>query len=189
MIIRKLFIVAGLSLTLQGCFFVGAAAGAAGIAVVYDHRKVESVVKDTHISNAIYQKIKATPELNGVHVNVTCFNQVVLLTGEAPTPALKQKVDDIAHSVPDISRVYNQVDIMGPTSSLTHASDSWITTKIKTQMLATQDLKSGTIKVVSENGTVYLMGVVTREQADVAVDIARQVTGVQKVIRIFQYKN
>ena len=67
-------------------------------------------------------------------------------------------------------------------------SDAWITTKIKSQMLATEDLKSGSIKVVTENGTVYLMGIVKHEQADIAVDIARQVSGVQKVVKIFQYR-
>ena len=79
--------------------------------------------------------------------------------------------------------------IQGPTSSLTRTSDSWITAKVKSQMLANQDLKSGSIKVVTENGDVFLMGIVSRDQADIAVDIARQVSGVQKVVKIFQYKN
>lgn len=177
---------------LQGCFFVvGAAAGAAGAAAVYDHRKLEKIMDDQKITNAIVDKIRADTEMreSTSHIEVTTFNHVVLLSGETTTPALKQRADTLAHSVPNVTRVYNEITIKGPTSALTRTSDSWITTKIKTQMLATKGLKSGTIKVVTENGSVYLMGKVSREQADTAVDIARQVSGVQRVVKIFQYTN
>lgn len=190
--IKKILAITALSFSLQGCIFVaGAAAGAAGIAVVYDHRKLEAVILDQRIANDISEKFKATPTLNNdnTHVNVTCFNQIVLLTGETPNPQLRQDAENLARNVSDVKRIYNEITIQGPTSSLTRASDSWITTKIKTQMLATEDLKSGTIKVVTENGAVYLMGVVKHSQADMSVDIARQVTGVQKVVRIFQYRD
>jgi osmotically-inducible protein OsmY len=113
---------------------------------------------------------------------------VVLLTGEANTPEIRQQAEEAAHTVADITQVYNQLTIQGPSSSLSRTSDSWITTKIKTQMLATKGLQSGTIKVVTENGAVYLMGIVSRDQADTSVNIARQVSGVQKVVKIFQYK-
>lgn len=186
---KKMFIIAAMLLSLQGCFFVaGAAAGAAGVAVVYDHRKLEKIMLDQHITNAINDKINAVPDLaDGGHIEVTCFNQVVLLTGETTSAALRQQAETIAHSVPDVNRVYNQIAVKGPASSLTRASDSWITTKIKTQMLATKGLQSGTIKVVTENGSVYLMGIVSHDQADMSVDIARQVSGVQRVVKIFQY--
>lgn len=190
--IKKVLTLIALALSLQGCVFVaGAAAGAAAIAVVYDHRKLEAIVLDQKIATSIDEKIRATPALHtdNIHINVTCFNQVVLLTGEATTPELRQDAENLAHSVPDVTRVYNEINVKGPTSTLTRTSDSWITAKIKSQMLATEDLKSGTIKVVTENGSVYLMGVVTRDQADMAVDIARQVSGVQKVVKIFQYKD
>jgi len=188
---RNLFLLLTITLSLQGCFFaVGAAAGAAGIAAVYDHRKLEQIAQDQKIADRIYKKIKADIQLDeNSHINVACFNQVVLLTGEALTPALRQQAENLAHSVPDITRVYNEITVKGPSSSLTRTSDSWITTKIRTQLLATKDLASGSIKVVTENGSVYLMGVVTHEQADMAVDIARQVSGVQKVMKIFQYKD
>jgi osmotically-inducible protein OsmY len=188
--IKKVLSILILGLSLQGCIFVaGAAAGAAAIAVVYDHRKLEAVLLDQHIVNEIVQKIKVSPDLNGdnTHISVSCFNKIVLLTGQTTTPALREQAEDIARNTQDVTRVYNELSVKGPTSSLTRTSDAWITAKIKTQMLATTDLKSGTIKVVTENGTVYLMGMVTHAQADMAVDIARQVAGVQKVIKIFQY--
>lgn len=188
---KRTLTMAGLALSLQGCIFVaGAAAGAAAIAVVYDHRTLENTVQDTQIANKVSDKIRTVPVLkNDSHVEVTSFNRVVLLTGEAPNQEARQQAEEMARSVPDVTRIYNQITIEGPTSALTRTSDSWITTKIKSQMLATEDLKSSGIKVITENGVVYLMGNVKRNQAEIAVDIARQVSGVQKVVKIFQYRN
>ncbi len=191
--IRKLIVLTTLALSLQSCIFVaGAAAGAAGIAVVYDHRKLEDVLQDQKIANAITSKIKAISTLkddNSTDVSVTCFNGIVLMTGQTTTADIRQQADEIAHRTDGVTKVYNQISVKGSESSLTKASDAWITAKIKTQMLATEDLKSGTIKVVTENGTVYLLGMVTQEQANMSVDIAKQVSGVQKVVKIFQYRN
>jgi osmotically-inducible protein OsmY len=186
---KKLITIALLMVSLQGCIFVvGAAAGAAAAAGVYDHRKVQKVVADEKLTNKIIIKINAIPGIkDNNHISVATFNQIVLLTGETTTPEMRQTVDEVTRAVPDVNQVYNQITLKGPTSSLTRASDSWITTKIKSQMLATKGLKSGTIKVITENGTVYLMGMVSHEQADGAVYIARQVSGVQKVVKIFQY--
>jgi len=187
---NKLITIIAIALSLQGCIFVaGAAAGAAGIAVVYDHRKLEKILLDEKLAKNATAKLQASHIKENSHIEVTCFNQVVLLTGEATNASVRQEAEDIVRSVPETKRIYNQITIKGPASSLTQASDSWITAKIKTEMLATKDLKSGTIKVVTENGTVYLMGTVNRDQADVAVDIARQVQGVQRVMKIFQYTN
>lgn len=188
---RSFILIFGLALSLQSCIFVvGAAAGAAGVAVVYDHRKIENILKDQQITKQLSDKIVANHALSEEnHIEVTTFNQVVLLTGETNTPEQRQQVEDIARSNPDVKKIYNELTVKGTTSSLTRASDSWITTKIKTEMLATEDLRSGTIKVVTENGTVYLMGIVNHSQADIAVDIARKVSGVQKVVKIFKYNN
>lgn len=175
---------------LQGCIFVaGAAAGAAGVAVVYDHRKIEKILLDERIAKKIADLIQQDDELKShSHIEVNCFNQIVLLTGETTTNEFRDRALEIANSVPNVKRVYNQINIKGPASKLIEASDTWITTKIKSQMLATKGLQSSTVKVVTENGTVYLMGMVSHDQADIAVNIAKQVSGVQRVIKIFQYK-
>jgi osmotically-inducible protein OsmY len=187
---KKLFTLIVLSLSLQGCIFVvGAAAGATAAAVVYDHRKLELIMQDQKINNDVINKINNSPDLHVTHINSTTFNQVVLLTGEVPTSEARQQVEDLAKQVPNVLQVYNATTVQGPSSSLTRASDSWITTKIKTEMLATKGLESGTIKVITENGAVYLMGIVNHDQANAATDIARQVAGVQKVVKIFQYKD
>ena len=187
---KKLITVLALACSLQGCIFVvGAAAGAAAAAAVYDHRKLEQITADRNINNSIVYKINALPGMgDNNHISVTTFNGVVLLAGETTTAALRDEAEQTAHATPNVTKVYNEIVIKGATSSLTRASDSWITTKIKTQMLATKDLQSGSIKVVTENGTVYLMGLVTQDQAEATVDIARKVSGVQKVVKIFQYQ-
>lgn len=188
--IKRIIPIFALCLSLQGCIFVvGAAAGAAAVAVVYDHRTIANNIQDTKIANRIVDKIRAVPELkNESHIDVTVFNRIVLLTGETPNAAWRQQAEEIAQATPDVEKVYNQLSVQGPTSSLTRTSDSWITTKIKSEMLAEDDLKSSSIKVVTESGVVYLMGNVNKVQADIAVDIARQVSGVQKVVKIFKYK-
>ncbi len=185
----RIFIIIAIALALQGCIFVaGAAAGAAGVAVVYDHRKLEKILLDEKIAKDATSKLRSITAIHEkAHIDVTCFNQIVLLTGEATTSEVRQQVEDIVRTIPDIKRIYNQISIKAPSSPLTQASDSWITAKIKTQMLATKGLQSGTIKVVTENGIVYLMGTVNRDQAETAVDIARQVHGVQRVMKILQY--
>jgi len=188
---KRVVVVSTLAFALQGCIFVaGAAAGATAIAVVYDHRTIENTIQDTDIANKVLTQIRQVPALHTEsHIEVTVFNRVVLLSGQTPNGAWKQQAENVAKTVPGVTRVYNQITVQGPSSSLIRTSDSWITTKIKGAMLADEDLKSSSIKVVTENGIVYLMGTVKRQQADIAVDIARQVSGVQKVVKIFQYKN
>lgn len=188
---KKLCILIFVCISLQGCvFLVGAAAGVASAVVVYDHRKIEKILMDERLAQNVMEHINANETLHqNAHIKAHCFNQVLLLTGQATTQAQKDLAGEIAHEVPDIKRIYNQISIKGPTSNLTRASDTWITTKIKTQMIATKGLSSGSIKVITENGTVYLMGSTSHEQADVAVEITRQVAGVQRVVKLFQYSD
>ncbi|OGT61846.1 MAG: hypothetical protein A3F14_03165 [Gammaproteobacteria bacterium RIFCSPHIGHO2_12_FULL_43_28] len=177
--------------TLQGCFFVaGAAVGAVAVAVVYDHRKITGSIEDTQIANKIIDKLRTDYTMwKESHLEVTVYNRVVLLTGETPKPEWRQIAEEQAREIEGADKVYNQITIQNPTSTLTRSSDVWITTKVKTQMLASDSLKSGNIKVKTENGSVYLMGAVTREQADIAVDITRKVDGVYRVVKIFQYND
>jgi osmotically-inducible protein OsmY len=188
---KKVITTIAILLSLQGCIFVvGAAAGAAAVAAVYDHRKIEQITSDQRTNNNVIIGLNQIPNLrDNAHINVTTFNQVVLLTGETTTPELRSQAEATAHAIPNVTQVYNQIAIKGATSSLSRTSDSWITTKIKTRMLATKGLESSSIKVVTEDGVVYLLGIVSKQQAETTVNIARQVSGVQRVIRIFQYTN
>lgn len=188
---KKTVFIVGLvsALALSGCapFVVGAAAGGAGAAVVYDKRELETIKKDHTTSYLIDNKINNIAGIDrSSHIAANSFNSVVLLTGQTSAPEIRQEVDAIAQATPGVKRVYNEIKMEPPTAPLVRANDTWLTTKIKTQMLLAKELRSGQIKVITENGTVYLMGVVSPKQAQLAVRVARKVEGVQKVVRVFQ---
>lgn len=189
------FLTTALSLTLlgasmQSCIFVaGAAVGAAATgAVVFDKRTAKQTADDKAITEKIEAKLNDNADIeNSAHIVVVSFNQVVLLAGDVPNAEMQAQVSAIAKTVPGIVKLYNQVVISGKPSTLSRVNDSYITAKIKTKMVATEDLESSEIQVVTVAGTVFLMGVVTQEQAQIATDIAQHVSGVEKVVRVFQY--
>jgi len=189
------FLTTALSLTLlgasmQSCIFVaGAAVGAAAAgAVVFDKRTAKQTADDKAITEKIEAKLNDNADIeNSAHIVVVSFNQVVLLAGDVPNAEMQAQVSTIAKTVPGIVKLYNQVVISGKPSTLSRVNDSYITAKIKTKMVATEDLESSEIQVVTVAGTVFLMGVVTQEQAQIATDIAQHVSGVEKVVRVFQY--
>ncbi len=186
-VVRIIALSLGVSL-LSGCFVPFVAGAAIGGAIVYDRRDFETMANDQEIFQQTNNKINIDNELkNDAHIVVTSFNRSVLIVGQAPTEALRARAQQLVASVPNIKRIYNEVSISGPTSPAVRSSDAWITTKVKSQMLVETKLRSGQIKVLTEDSVVYLMGVVHREQADIAVDIARQVSGVQRVVKIFEY--
>lgn len=168
-----------------GVFIAGAATG--GL-IVYDRRSIKTTAEDSSIRHQVARKIAEDASLEDTHITVSSFNHTVLLAGQTPLASQRVTAGKIARTVPNIRKIYNEIEISSPSSAMTRSSDAWITTKVKTKMLATSDLKSGQIKVVTENGTVFLMGIVTREQANLAVDVARRVDGVQKIVKVFSYK-
>lgn len=190
---KKIISVICLIAILQGCvvFLGGAAIGAAtASAVLYDQRKTKTIVSDENISYQVTQALQADHAIaSQCHVGVTAYNQVVLLVGQAPTQELKDQISTAPKTVPGITKLYNEVTLEAPSTNLVQTSDTWVTTKVKSYLLAAKGLSSGQFKVVTENGTVYLMGLVTHGQADLAVEQARQVEGVQKVVTVFEYQH
>ena len=173
--------------TLQGCA-IGVGAGAAtGAAIAYDRRTTGTMVDDELIEFKVIDAIRRDQQLwNQIHLNATSFNNIVLLTGEAPTEELRGRTGSLIRDIPKVRRVQNEIAIAAPSSMLSRSSDTWITGKVKTNML-TNDRESARIKVITENGSVYLMGLVTRAEADAATEIARKVSGVQRVVKVFEY--
>jgi osmotically-inducible protein OsmY len=189
-LLSTLLATALLSMSMQSCIFVaGAAVGvAAAGAVVFDKRTAKQTDEDKTITEQIQDRLKDNADIqNSAHIVVVTFNGVVLLAGDAPDAAMQTQVSTIAKTVPGIKKLYNQVVISGKPSTLSHVNDSYITAKIRTQMAAEQDLESSEIEVVTVSGTVFLMGIVTKDQAQIATDIAQHVSGVEKVVRVFQY--
>ncbi|MBL1142906.1 MAG: BON domain-containing protein [Proteobacteria bacterium] len=187
-ILRSLILL-GLITQLTGCAVVavGGAAAATGTAVV-DRRTTGTLVEDQTIEVKAIKAIHENAELNEqAHINVTSYNTVVLITGETPTDALRQKAMELVKNIDKVTHVYNELTIAAPSSMTSRGSDSIITTKVKTKLFADKKVSGIQFKVVTEKGVVYLIGIVSRAEAEIATDIARQTGGVQKVVKLFQY--
>lgn len=163
---------------------VGVAAGSTA-AVVTDERSLHVMYEDKEISREAMEAINSDTTLgNGTHINLTTMDHATLIVGQADTPARRLRVEKLVRSIPKVKHVYNRVDVRPPTDGIQRARDSWITAKTRAAMLTQESLKSGNIKVLTENGVVYLLGVMTRQQADLASDTARRVTDVKKVVQL-----
>jgi osmotically-inducible protein OsmY len=174
---------------LQACapVVVGGAA-ATGTAVAIDRRTAGIMVDDQAVELKTLDAILSDKELyEQTHISSTSFNGLVLLTGQAPRAELRERAERIVSAYPEVRRVVNEITISAPNSVMTRTSDTWITTKVKTLMFAEKNFNGNNVKVVTENGTVYLMGLVRRAESDKAVAIARQVKGVQRVVKVFEY--
>ncbi|MES2128601.1 MAG: BON domain-containing protein [Pseudomonadota bacterium] len=121
------------------------------------------------------------------HVNVNSFNRKVLLTGEVKDAATKAAVEADIKSIDGVQTVSNELDIAGPSSYTSRSNDTLITTKVKASLVDMKTISANSFKVVTEHGTVYLMGRVSQREGQVAADVARGVSGVQKVVKIFEY--
>ncbi|WP_346837162.1 BON domain-containing protein [Microbulbifer sp. SAOS-129_SWC] len=130
---------------------------------------------------------KAHPDLKNANIHVNVFNGVVLLTGQAPSSELRLLAGRTAQQVQNVRQVYNEVQVRGNISMLASSSDAWLTTKVKSVLLANKEIDSGRIKVVTENGVIYLMGLLTRAEAERAADVTRSIGGVQKVVKAVEY--
>lgn len=186
---RRLLAVASLVAltTLQGCVpLVAGTAVGAGAMMAGDRRTSGAYVEDEGIewrtSNRINERYGSR-----VHVNATSFNRNLLLTGEAPDEATKMEIGRIAAAGENVRSVTNDIQI-GPNSTLSmRASDSMITSKVKARFIDSGRFSSQHVKVLTEAGVVYLMGVVTQREADAATEVARTTSGVRKVVRVFEY--
>ena len=173
---------------LFGCAAAVIGSGAVAGTSIIDRRTTGTQIEDQSIEFKAGQKLNADVEINEqAHINVTSYNTVVLLTGETPTEALRDRTVDIIKSLEKVTHIYNELTIAAPSSITARSSDSIITSKVKTKMLSNENLSGLAVKVVTEKGIVYLMGLVTKSESEMATDIARQTGGVQKVVKLFQY--
>ena len=177
-----------LSGLLHGCAAAVGAGAAGSAAVLYDRRTTGTFVDDGIIELKAYDVLRTDKNLwKQSHINVTSFNNIVLLTGETPSETMRKRVADRVEGVRKVRRVHNEITVAAPSAGLSRSSDTWITGKVKTKLLASKEAEAARIKVVTESGTVYLMGLVTRAEADVATDLSRRVSGVQRVVKLFEY--
>ena len=173
---------------LSGCVplaVTGAAAGT-GVAISEDRRTSGTMVQDESIEFKSNRRIK---EKFGrkVHVEVTSFNRHVLLTGETASATVKNEIEDIVRAVEGVRDVTNEITV-GEVRPLTaRGHDAYITSKVKARFVNEGRFQVNHVKVVTENGVVYLLGLVDREEAQSAVKIAKSTDGVRKVVQVFEY--
>jgi len=187
---KKLILISLIPLLLSGCAAViigGAAAGAAAT-VAHDRRTTGVFIEDQAIEQKALKSISADKEIkDSSHINVTSYNTVVLITGEAPSEDIRNRVVNIVRETQKVTHVYNEITIAAPSSWTSRNSDSLITSKVKTKLLAVADVSGTHVKVVTDKGVVYLMGILTRAEADIATGETQRTGGVQKVVKLFQY--
>lgn len=189
---NKKFIIATLicTLPLTGCSNLISAGREEPIQEDYGSRTVGSYVDDELIeTKAHVNLLEAREQLQGAGISVTSFNGLVLLTGQAASEEIRQQAEQIVATVRKVRRVHNEIEISGTTSTIGSANDVWLTMKAKSQLLIDETVPGHRIKVVTENGTVYLMGLVTQAEADAAVGIVSNQGGVEKIVKIFEYIN
>ena len=168
-------------------FTVSTAAGS-GAYVSEDRRTSGTFIEDEGIelksARRIHQQFG-----NSVHINVTSYNRIVLLTGEAPTEAVKMDIERLIMGVDNVRKIYNEIAVAGNTSLASRSNDSLITSKVKARFLTERKFQINHVKIVTENEVVYLLGVVTRQEAENAAQIASSTAGVKKVVKVFEYLN
>ena len=131
----------------------------------------------------------ADTAFDDAHLVIVSYNGYVLLAGQLSSEALKAKATEVVRKIHGVRRIYNELEIASPSSVMTRTSDSWITAKVKSWLLGRSDTEGTRVKVVTENGVVYLMGLVTREEAQRITDTAAGISGVQRVVRLFEFVN
>ncbi|MGY4677063.1 division/outer membrane stress-associated lipid-binding lipoprotein [Pasteurella sp. P03HT] len=189
--LKKFSFILGAAILLQGCV-AATIAGTAAVAtkVATDPRTVGTQVDDETLEEKVRIAIHKDEQVKTeARINIVSYSGRVLLIGQTPNSNLAEVATSLAKGVEGVNDVYNQIRIQPKISFGQITKDGLTTTEIKSKMLVDSRVKSTDIKVITENGEVFLMGNVTQAQADAAADVARNVSGVKKVIKVFHYLN
>jgi osmotically-inducible protein OsmY len=171
---------------LHGCAaLVFGGAAATGVMVAEDRRTVGTMTEDQGIELKASSRIGE--KFGDAHINVTSYNRMLLLTGETSGAGAKSEIEKIARAVENVRGVYNEIQVAGNSSMTARANDSYLTSKVKARFVDAQKFNPVHIKVVTEANTVYLLGLVKRQEAADATEIARTTGGVQRVVRVLEY--
>lgn len=169
---------------LQGCTNVAMT----GAQAAYNHRNIQKQVKDQYITMQAFKKLNIDDKrFKNTNISIATYNRRVLLAGQAPESWQRDQAEQIVKEIPDVEKVYNLVSIGVPSSTIKRISDSWLTAKVKAKLIASNQVDASQIKVVTENGTVYLMGTIWPEEAKAAAEVASKTGGVERVVKIFSY--
>lgn len=178
----------GVALTqLHGCAATLAGGAAAGTAAALDRRTAGVFIGDQEIELRAMNRLREAFAKGSTSISATSFNRQVLLTGQVPDEAARARATEVVKGVPDVRTVFNELSVGGLSSLTSDASDATLTGKVKTRLLRSERVPGANVKVVSEAGVVYLMGLVTDGEAHEATEIARTTAGVNKVVTLFEY--
>ncbi|MBV1909230.1 MAG: BON domain-containing protein [Kangiellaceae bacterium] len=172
---------------LSGCAGLFVAGAATGAVASQDRRTVPAQLEDENIeiksSSSLFEDDEIWKDAN---IDVISYNGVVLLVGQAPTASLKLRAKKEVEKTARIRKIYNQIRIAAPIAFFAKRQDEFLTSKVKSAMLFAEEFPSSRIKVVTENTEVFLLGLVTVSEADKAVEIARNIDGVSRVVKVFE---
>jgi osmotically-inducible protein OsmY len=172
--------------SLSGCVAMVAGSAVMGAVATADRRTLGAQTEDKAIAVKAEFQI---PKIAGddAHVNVNSFNRKVLLTGEVRDEAMKAAVEREVRAISNVESVINELEIAGPSSYTQRSSDALVTGKVKASLIDKKTVSAVSFKVVTERGNVYLMGIVTQREGNIAAEVAKGVSGVQRVVKIFEY--
>lgn len=180
-------LLAGSMMLLTAC--IPAAVGVIAVSAIdlaKERRTVGTFIDDNLIEASILKEILTDPSLGrSVHISSTALNGILLLTGEVSTEQQKQRASEIANSYQGVTQVVNQLDLVGKSSLTSRTNDSLITAKVKTELVRDKAVDSTNIKVVTERGVVYLLGIVTPVEGETAIKLSKTVSGVTRIVKVF----
>lgn len=177
-----------LSTILQGCAVATVVAVTAGVTMVADRRSFSKQIDDQTIEFTAHNELAKQKALsNNTNLHVVSMNGTVLIVGQAPNSYLRELAIKTVQGVSDIVSIHNQIRIGSNTAVTTQSNDIWLTSKVKSALLAAEDVHAKDIKVITENSEVFLLGLVTKEEAEIVVEITRNISGVSQVFKAFEY--
>ncbi|MGR4067721.1 BON domain-containing protein [Halomonas sp. LR3S48] len=179
---------AALILALGGCTTVTGVTNPGTIDENYGRRTLGAQVEDESIETKIAHNLRRSDaRLGDARINVDSYNGIVLLTGQVPSEELKQKANEVALEVRNVRDVHNELSVAANLPASQRLSDTWINTRIRTTLAADESIDTGRLRFITENATVYIMGMVRRAEADRIVNAVADVGGIQRIVKVFDY--
>jgi len=173
------------ALSLQGCFPLAATGLATGALMIDDRRTSGIYIEDENIEWKANARIR--DKFKDAHINTVSYNLNVLITGQVSSEEIKKQVEETVRGVPSVKNVTNEITVSGNSSLASRGSDALVTSNVKARLIGNGKVSPNHVKVFTETGVVYLLGIVTQIEGDAAADIARNTSGVSRVVKVFEY--
>ncbi len=184
----KLVALLTLVAVLQGCAAAAVVAITTGASMATDRRSIGNQIDDQNIELEAYNEITKNKSLNdNTNLHIISLNGSVLIIGQTPNTYLRDQAVKIINAIDGVVKIHNQIRIGNVTSITTQTNDAWLTSKVKTALFSSDDINGNDIKVITENAEVFLMGLVSKKEADAAIEVTRNISGVNRVFKAFEY--